>query len=57
MILTSSIEAAVSITTDPVYIAAEGSNTPHSVCVNGRVEELIDPPILPVRATGKAQVI
>lgn len=57
MILTSSIEAAVSITTDPVYIAAEGSNTPHSVCFNGRVEELIDPPILPVRATGKAQVI
>ena len=57
MILTSSIEEAAIISETPVFIARHGSNTPHSVYVNGRVEELIDPPTLPVRATEKAQII
>ena len=57
MILVSSIESAEAICNAPVLIARKGSNTPHSVYINGRLEELIDPPTLPVRATGKAQVI
>lgn len=57
MILVSSIEAATVISGAPVFIAREGSNIPHSVCFNGRVEELVDPPTLSVRATEKAQVL
>ena len=57
MILASSIQAAFIIAASPIYIADHGSNVPHSVYVDGRIEELIDPPTLPVRATRKAQVI
>jgi hypothetical protein len=57
MILVATLKSAISISTDPIYIAEHGSNTPHSVLIGGRVEELIDPPVLPVRATERAQVI
>jgi hypothetical protein len=57
MILTSSLEQAIEISEGAVFIAAEGSNIPHSVLINGRIEELIDPPVLPVRATRRAQLI
>lgn len=33
-----------------VYLADEGSRTPHSVLVNGEIHELIDPPTLKVEA-------
>lgn len=57
MILVSNLEEAVKLSASPVFIAVKGSNTPHSVCFNGRVEELVDPPTLPVHATEKAQVL
>ena len=57
MILVSNLEEAIALSASPVFIAVKGSNTPHSVCFNGRVEELVDPPTLSVRATEKAQVL
>ena len=33
-----------------VYLADEGSNTPHSVLVNGSIFQLLDPPTLKVEA-------
>ena len=57
MFLTCSVASAAQIAKTPVYIAHKGSNVPHSVYINGRVEELLDPPELSIAATGSPQVI
>jgi hypothetical protein len=57
MFLTCSIASAAQIAKTPVYIAHKGSNVPHSVYIDGNVEELLDPPDLNVVATGSPQVI
>ena len=57
MFLTCSVATAAQIAQAPVYIAHKGSNVPHSVYIDGRVEELLDPPELNIAATGSPQVI
>lgn len=57
MFLTCSIASAAQIAKTPVYIAHKGSNVPHSVYIDGRVEELLDPPDLNIAATGSPQVV
>lgn len=47
MILTSSIRAALAIAASPIYVAELGSSVPHSVCIDGQVYQLMDPPELP----------
>lgn len=38
------------ITDGVVYLAEHGSNTPHSVMIDGVIHELLDPPTLPFTA-------
>lgn len=46
MILVSSHHLAQTISGIPVYIADKGSNVPHSVYINGQIDQLLDPPAL-----------
>ena len=50
MILVTSEELALILSGAPVYIADHGSCVPHSVCVEGHIEELIDPFTLSITA-------
>lgn len=50
MILTTSKELALIFSGAPVYIADHGSSVPHSVCIDGHIYQLIDPPELSVSA-------
>lgn len=46
MILVSTHHIARTISGVPVYIADQGSNVPHSVFIDGRIDQLLDPPVL-----------
>ena len=56
MIIVSTEQRALLLSLSPVFIAEENSNTPHSACIDGQIEQLMDPPTLPARATEKGVI-
>ena len=57
MILVSDVQSAIALSDAPIWIADPGSSVPHSIYIDGKIEELIDPPTLPVCASNKPRVI